>query len=65
MSERMFNIIVGVMGAIFTCACTILGVLQPPNYAVWIAIIGAVQTCLIEICSIIEGKTAEKDLQKA
>lgn len=65
MSERTFNITVGVMGAIFTCASTILGVVQPPKYAMWIAILGAVQTCLIEICSVIEGKTAEKDMQKA
>lgn len=60
MSEKTFNIIVGCTGAVCTCACTILSVIQPPNFAVYVGVIGAVETCVIEICSVIEGKTAAK-----
>ena len=60
MSEKMFNIVAGCTGALCTCACTILGIIQPPNFAVYIGISGAVETCVIEICSVIEGKTATK-----
>ena len=60
MTEKMFNIIVGVMGAVFTCIVTILGIIQPPKFEMWIAILGALQTFLVEVASIIEGKTAEK-----
>jgi uncharacterized membrane protein HdeD (DUF308 family) len=66
MSKKTLTIIIGVTGAVCTCASTIIAVFNPSWEAVAVGIISAVNTCIDAICAVLVKNTPieQKKLDK-
>lgn len=56
MSEKTFNLVVGIVGGLGTIACATVTYMSPDKAPLIVASIGIAETAIIEICSLFKAK---------